>query len=209
MSTYFEQSLAKLEEFEGSIPWMYRDTAGNVTVGIGLMLPDAAAARALPFQSSERAASPEEIEAEFVRVDGMPAGRAALFYRKEGALELAKAEIDSALRRVLMQFEEKIKAALPEYDGMPDAAKMALLDMAYNLGPMGLLHEYPKLIKAVRMGDWTQAAANSFRHGPGTGRNEWTRAMFLAGAVAGDGALKKLGYGLIGLTASLWGKARK
>ena len=40
---------AKLKEFEGCVPWMYRDTVGKVTVGVGLMLPDINAAQALPF----------------------------------------------------------------------------------------------------------------------------------------------------------------
>jgi len=51
MSGTFDQSLAQLKTFEGCVPWMYRDTAGKVTVGVGLMLPDAAAACALPFQT--------------------------------------------------------------------------------------------------------------------------------------------------------------
>jgi len=41
VATYLEQSLAKLKEFEGCVPWMYRDTVGKITVGVGLMLPDA------------------------------------------------------------------------------------------------------------------------------------------------------------------------
>jgi len=49
MSRTFDQSLAQLKTFEGCVPWMYRDTVGRVTVGVGLMLPDAAAACALPI----------------------------------------------------------------------------------------------------------------------------------------------------------------
>jgi GH24 family phage-related lysozyme (muramidase) len=212
MATYFEQSLAKLEEFEGSIPWMYRDTVGKVTVGVGLMLPDTTAARLLPFHFGTRAATHDEIAAEFARVDTLPMGRAALFYRKDGCPELPRAAIDSALRQVLAGFESTIKAALPGYDHMPDSVKMALLDMAYNLGPVGLLNGYPQLIRAVKAGDWSAAAANSFRHGPGAARNEWTRSMFSTATIAAgaaDGTLKKLGYGIVGLAASLLEKVRK
>jgi GH24 family phage-related lysozyme (muramidase) len=46
-----------LKQFEGCVPWMYRDTVGKVTVGVGLMLPDVRAAQALPFLAGERAAS--------------------------------------------------------------------------------------------------------------------------------------------------------
>jgi len=47
---------------------MYRDTVGKVTVGVGLMLPDAKAAEALPFIVGTRPATPQEIAAEFTRV---------------------------------------------------------------------------------------------------------------------------------------------
>ena len=81
MQSYLEQFLAKLEFFEGSIPWMYRDTVGKVTVGVGVMLPDAPAATALPFKIAGHPASATEIAAEFARVDAIPMGREANFYR--------------------------------------------------------------------------------------------------------------------------------
>src|SRR5947209_19852649 len=45
-STY----LPKLKEFEGSIRFMYVDSTGNVTVGVGNLLATAAAAQNLTFQ---------------------------------------------------------------------------------------------------------------------------------------------------------------
>src|ERR1700722_16631041 len=149
MATYLDQSLAKLEWFEGSIPWMYLDTRGKVTVGVGLMLPDAAAAQKLPFFMDTQHATAHEIAAEFARVDAMPMGRPALFYLKPDGLELQKTEIDSLLRTVLLGFESELRAALPGFDAFPDSVKLALLDMAYNLGPAAVLHGYPNLIRAV------------------------------------------------------------
>jgi GH24 family phage-related lysozyme (muramidase) len=212
MATYIEQSLAKLEEFEGSIPWMYLDTVGKVTVGVGLMLPDAAAAAHLPFRFGDRNATEEEIASEFARVDALPMGRPALYYRRKDAPELDKPAIDSLLRTVLTGFEGELRTSLSGYDGYPDGVKMALLDMAYNLGPAGLLHGYPKLLRAVQAGAWPQAAAARFRHGPGAARNEWTRAMFVQGVLGSvkaeaESGLKRFGYGLIGLCADLWIKA--
>jgi GH24 family phage-related lysozyme (muramidase) len=207
MATYLDQSLAKLEWFEGSIPWMYLDTRGKVTVGVGLMLPDAGAAQKLPFVIGAQAASAEEIAVEFARVDAMPMGRPALFYRRENGLELAKAEIDSLLLSVLLGFESQLRAALPGYESFPDSVKLALLDMAYNLGPAGLLHGYPNLIRAVEAGNWSQAAAHCFRHGPGAARNQWTQQMFLQNVVGaikaeGESAVKNLAFGLLGISAA-------
>ena len=213
MATYLEQSLAKLEEFEGSIPWMYLDTVGKVTVGVGLMLPDAAAATHLPFKIAGRPATQAEIEAEFARVDRMPMGRPALSYRSKGGPELDQMSIDTLLRSVLVGFEGELRKGLKGYDALPDSVKLALLDMAYNLGPVGLLHGYPKLLHAVEQGDWAQAATACMRRGPGAARNEWTRQMFVGNILGrleaeAESSLKRLAFGLLGLGASLWAKLK-
>ena len=214
MASYLDQSLAKIEWFEGSIPWMYLDTRGKVTVGVGLLLPDAGAAQKLPFVIGTHPATQSEIAAEFARVDAMPMGRPALFYRQAGSPELPRPEIDSLLRTVLAGFEAELRRAMTGYDALPDSVKLALLDMAYNLGPQGLLEGYPRLIRAVETGNWVQAAANSFRHGPGAARNQWTQQMFLENVVGsikaeGDGFLKSLGFGLVGMAASAVDRIRQ
>ncbi len=213
MSTYLEQSIAKLETFEGVIPWMYLDTEGHVTVGVGLMLPDVAAALRLPFEIAGRAATEAEIAAEFARIDAMPMGRAALFYRGKGGPELPRTGIDALLRTVLLGFEGELRAAVHGYDEFPDGVKLALLDMIYNLGPAGLLKGYPRMMKAVAAGHWSEAAAECLRHGPGAVRNEWTREQFLSNVVGAlkastENGLKRFGFGLLGLGAALVGKFR-
>jgi GH24 family phage-related lysozyme (muramidase) len=183
VATYIEQSLAKLKEFEGCIPWMYRDTVGKVTVGVGLMLPDAKAAQALPFTLDTRPATPEEIAAEYTRVDSMPLGRASAFYKSPTTLELTQKTIDANLTSVLEGFEADLRTQLPHYDTLPDSVKMALLDMIYNLGPAGLFKGFPHLIAAVDAGAWVQAAERCMRRGPSAARNAWTRQQFLDAVV--------------------------
>jgi GH24 family phage-related lysozyme (muramidase) len=183
VANYLEQSLAKLKEFEGCVPWMYRDTVGKVTVGVGLMLPDAKAAEALPFAVAGRTATAQEIAAEFARVDALAMGRTTAFYRRTGSLELPQATIEAKLRSVLEGFESDLRTHMPHYDELPDGVKMALLDMIYNLGPAELFKGFPHLITAVETGAWAQAAANCLRRGPGAARNAWTREQFLSAVV--------------------------
>jgi GH24 family phage-related lysozyme (muramidase) len=213
MASYLDQSLAKLKKFEGSVPWMYRDTRGNVTVGVGLMLPYPAAACTLPFFTAGRPASSQEIAADYARVEGLPAGHIAAFYRLDSGLELSPTEIDSLLLNTLSEFEQAIRARLPGFDALPDPVKLALLDMAYNLGVGGLFHGYPRMIEAVEAGAWAQAAAQCLRHGIGDARNAWTKAQFLSAgivgsiqAVANRPLVHRLIYGLIGWIASLLGR---
>jgi GH24 family phage-related lysozyme (muramidase) len=184
VATYLEQSLAKLKEFEGCVPWMYRDTAGKVTVGVGLMLPDAKAAEALPFLLGSRAATPQEIAAEYARVDAMTMGRASAFYKTPTSLELSQQTIDAKLSSVLEGFEADLRTQFPHYDTLPDGVKMALLDMIYNLGPAGSFKGFPHLVAAVETGAWAQAAEHCTRRGPGDARNNWTRQQFLSAVVS-------------------------
>jgi GH24 family phage-related lysozyme (muramidase) len=163
---------------------MYRDSVGKVTVGVGLMLRDAAAACALPFQTAGGvAATSEQIAADFARVEALALGKLPSFYRVAGSLELPEATIEQKLSAVLTGFETTLRVKLPGYDKLPDGVKMAVLDMAYNLGPTGLLEGYPRMIHALETGAWAQAAAECARGGINAARNAWTRQQMLSAAV--------------------------
>jgi len=183
MSDYFEQTLTQLKSFEGCVRWMYRDSVGKVTVGVGLMLPNAAAAGALPFQTGSIAATAQQIEAEFARVNALEKGRLPSYYRATQSLELPEATIDQRLSAVLTGFEAALRARLAGYDKLPEGVKMALLDMAYNLGPEGLLKGYPKMLHALETGAWAEAAAECARGGINAARNAWTRQQMLSAVV--------------------------
>ena len=170
MGTYLDEAGAKLKEFEGSVGWMYLDTVGKVTVGVGQMLPSILVAQALGFVQGDRRATAEEIAAEFERVTAMPMGKLAKFYARAGGIRLPDEAIAAKLHEALEGFEGYLRKHIQDYDRLPDAAKLALLDMVYNLGPGKLFAEYPRLIAAVAAG------------GPGAARNGWTRQQFLSAA---------------------------
>jgi GH24 family phage-related lysozyme (muramidase) len=203
VATYLEQSLAKLKEFEGCVPWMYRDTVGKVTVGVGLMLPDSKAAEALPFVVGARAATPEEIAAEYARVDVMAMGRGSAFYKTPTSLVLTQETIDARLSSVLAGFEVDLRSQFHHYDALPDGVKMALLDMIYNLGPAGLFKGFPHLVAAIQTGAWTQAAEHCIRRGPSVARNDWTRQQFLSAVV---GTIKAEAESWL---TRIWGRMRQ
>ncbi|GAC1356949.1 MAG: hypothetical protein NVSMB3_03470 [Acidobacteriaceae bacterium] len=211
MVSYLQQAIERLKQFEGSVPWMYLDTVGKVTVGVGTMLPDAHAAATLPFLIGERAATEEEIAKEFARVSALGKGRASTFYRKAEGLRLAEKAIDERLGEVLEGFEGYLRTHIGGYEALPDGVKLALLDMVYNLGPGRLFQEYPKLLGAIARGDWAKAAAACLRRGPGPARNAWTKEQFRDAAkkisVQAEAAAKGLGWGwipvLVGAGAAL------
>ena len=184
-SSYLDQmaALLKTPSFEYSIPWMYRDTRGNVTVGVGKMLPSLAAAQALPFciVAPDEPATAEEIAQDWDRLMGMPFGQqyGAHYYRVGTSCFLTDAEITAQLMQVLSTCDAELTLLFPNYALVPDAAKMALVDMCYNLGAGKLRDGYPHFGAAVRAQDWTTAANECDRLGISDGRNEWTKRQFL------------------------------
>jgi GH24 family phage-related lysozyme (muramidase) len=182
MATYFDLSLAQIKIFEGCVPWMYLDSVSNVTVGVGLMLPDAAAAGALAFLVTGAAASADQINDDFARVAALTPNKLPGFYKSDSSPQLPQDLIDAKLSGVLEGFEDTVRAGFPGYDALPDNVKMALLDMAYNLGPHKLLKTYPMMLQAVAAGNWAPAATQCARGGISATRNNWTRQQFLSAA---------------------------
>lgn len=171
--------LKELIDQEGSVPHMYLDTRGNVTVGVGLLLATSREAEALGFveRSSGRAASRSEIQLDWQRVRGEPAGRLAPDYAQVTRLELPGLDIRRELSRRVDQFQSGLRRSFENFDSYPEDVRLALLDMVFNLGIRGLTTKFPKFCGAIRRGDWPAAGAESARRGVAGRRNEFVRAL--------------------------------
>ena len=180
----YGKATAMLKEFEGSVPYMYLDTRGLVTVGVGHMIPSAADAKKLKFfhRKGRKHATPDEIATEYDRVDAMDQGHAASFYGPSAQLEMHQHEITSLLMHQIRGFETKLKANFPQFDTYPEDAQLGLLDMAYNLGTSKLISSFPTFCKAVKARDWKTAAAECHRNGPSDERNNKVKQLFLNSA---------------------------
>jgi len=177
--------LPTLAQFEGAIPWMYVDTTGNVTVGVGNLLSDVAAAQALSFvlqSDPTTAATPDQIASDFSALIGKPDGQPSGYYRGFTSVRLTNEAIQSLLSSRVTGFLKDLTAAFPDYDSYPAPACAAIFDMAFNLGLEGLTGKFPHFCAAVKAQDWTTAAAQCQRGGIGASRNNWTNAQFLQAA---------------------------
>jgi GH24 family phage-related lysozyme (muramidase) len=183
MATYLEQSTEQTTVFETAVPWMYLDTRGFVTAGIGQMLPDVASAQILAFLDPGGApATPDAIHADFLRVQAIAPGQDYHHYRAPTSPTLGEAVMTSMLATVIAANDAILRTRLTDYDGFPDPAKLALLDMIYNLGESKLFSEYPLMLSAVDSQHWLTASQQCHRNGPNQQRNDWTRNQFLAAA---------------------------
>jgi GH24 family phage-related lysozyme (muramidase) len=184
--SYLDDSVAQLQIFEGIVSWMYLDTRGFVTVGVGEMLAAASRAQALPFlDSNGNAVTADVILAEYNRVVALPAAQAAGMYRASASPMLSAASISSLLMAHVEYFDGQLSAKFANYAAFPEPAKLGLLDMIYNLGPQGLFVGYPTFMGDVASGNWAGAAAQCYRNGPSAARNQWTQQQFLAAAANG------------------------
>lgn len=184
MADYQEELRELIKKGEGSIDHMYLDTVGKVTVGVGNMLPNAAAAEALPFvvRDSGAQASAGQIAADFDAVSAAEPGKVASSYKSATRLSLPEAEIDALLDRRLAGFEDGLVRDFPDYPAYPAPARMALMDMAFNLGNQGLVSKFPSLTRAAKQQDWMECAAQCRRRGIADSRNQETHDLFVQAA---------------------------
>lgn len=192
-STY----LPILSGFEGAIRYMYLDTAGKVTVGVGNMLPDATAAQALPFvvrpepgadpSAAPIAATSDQIAADFANITQQTKAMAASYYKQFTTLDLPDDAIMTLLTSRVQDFTSQLVATFPNFNDYPSQACAAIFDMAFNLGLKKVTNNFPSFSAAVRAADWTTAAAQCHRLPPiSDTRNNWTQAQFLQAANGGS-----------------------
>lgn len=175
--------IARLKQFEGVVPYMYRCTGGEVTIGAGHAIQAAADAGNLSWSIGGAPAAPEQAQSDFAAVAAAPRGLVASGYESLTQCRMSADDIDALLASDVQLFESKLAAALPRWQAYPEPAQEALFDMGYNLGVGGLL-KFHQLLAAVDAGQWTTAAAQCHRLGIGDARNQATANLFLQAASA-------------------------
>jgi GH24 family phage-related lysozyme (muramidase) len=170
---------------EGRVRHLYIDLLGWVTVGIGNLVDPASLALALPFVrvDGERA-SESEILAEWQRVKNQACGsyatpksctwvlpdgrfdpkrpclahqghRAAANFTK---LSLSEYEIGRLCSSKMSEMWTQLRHYIPNIDGWPCDAQMALLSLSWAMGP-GFVPTYPKFFAAAKRNDFETCAA--------------------------------------------------
>ncbi len=175
---------------EGKFPFMYIDTRGFVTVGVGNLVASAETAVSLPFvcrRDGFPATAAQKIAA-FKRIRGAPAAWRAPHYKTFTDLDLPDASIKTlALTRLRTEFLPGLKSIFPEFDAFPLPARRALVDMVYNLGVNGL-KKFTHFVRAANAKHWAAAGKECHRSTCRASRNEWTRKQFEQAAEEALGA---------------------
>ncbi len=179
--------LKELKHWEGEHPFMYADTRGYVTTGIGHLLKTPEAALKLPWRHSKtgQPATPGEIKSTFARIreaavqfkqdqpnaNGIPAARC----EKLSDLVLPEGfAAKLATTRLNTEFLPHLRGLFPGFDHYPLPAQHAIVDMGYNLGVAKLKHEFPAFVAACKAGNFVDAAKESHRSSCREERNRAT-----------------------------------
>lgn len=173
--------------WEGSVDHMYLDSEGHVTVGVGTLLPNAAAATALSFRhrDTDRLASDAEIQAEYELIDAMEGGRdfGANYYASFTALYLPDEEIEPLVYDHMRADFDALLRLFPYFGNYPLSVQIALWDMSYNLGVGGLKGKFPNFCQAILDEDWEEAAAESHRERIAEERNDFVFDLLMDAVV--------------------------
>lgn len=175
----------KLAEYEGTIPHMYLDAKGYVTVGVGHLIATVANAQTLPFidNVSRTKATAAQIKAAFDAVSKQPKNRLASFYKAHTRLSLTQIEIDKLTNAHIEKFYKELKLLYPDFDKYPEEARLSLFDLIFNVGMTNLKLTWPIFNKAVKDKDWQLAADNSNRAAPvSAARNKYVKDLLEAAA---------------------------
>ncbi|HYE94276.1 MAG TPA: hypothetical protein VEA38_24805 [Terriglobales bacterium] len=145
--------------FEGVCPYLYLDNIGLVTTGIGNLVDPIEHALTLPFYRPDGSlATPSEIAAAWRAVKARTdlAMRGGTVFARVTALRLTPEGIQRLVVGKLAEMNGHLVTRLGKaYTDAPADGQLALLSMAWAAGPY---FPYPRLIAAVKAGDWETAS---------------------------------------------------
>lgn len=179
---YMTMCVNNLKVHEGFKNTMYKDTAGNITVGIGHLLATAEMAAALPFTRTHTThGHGDDMEHEVAVSKGDIISAFNSFKKDSTAtplnMHLSNDAVIGQCIKDVQATETGLRGLYAGYDHFPNEGKTALVDMGFNLGVPRLTKEFPKFNAAVNRGDWNGAANESHRTGIGESRNNDTKSQ--------------------------------
>lgn len=175
-----------LLESEASVPHVYRDPKGFITIGVGCALLREVDLVALPFvnKSNNALATDAEKNREWVNINNLEFGKSfsSGYYNQFTKLILPNQAIESLLDNRISEFLTSLQREYSGYSQFPNEVKLAMLDMAFNLG-MGGLATFVEFLEAIKQQDWYTAAIKSNRAEPiSIDRNKKIKALLVAAA---------------------------
>ena len=156
---------------ETSVPYMYLDTVGKVTVGLGHLIENAAAAKQLPFVTRKapgpgrppHPAHPAHIANAFNRVLNSGRTGAHTKFRDLTHIELSPIAIETLFGDDFATFVSQLNSAFPEFETYPAGVQLGMLDLVYNMGKGRFVRLFTQFQAALELRNWIRVADESKR----------------------------------------------
>lgn len=155
-------------KYEGFAPYMYLDTEGLVTVGIGHQIKDVQAAMSLPFHDRKTKAQTKAIDKKkaYLKVlnSGITNGSSTAFQNLTD-IDLDPREIGRIFNNDVNIFIGELTQnnRFPDFDTYPGSAQRGILDLAFNFGVPEFFRLYTMFRKALSERNWFEVANQSRR----------------------------------------------
>src|SRR5665213_2444313 len=174
------EATSELQGHEDSTDYMYRDTTGHTTVGIGHQISSENEAQQIKFNNGDKPATTAEISTGFkaVKNSTLPLNTRASSFASLSTLRAPQSVITELFTGDVASAEAGAKSIFAGYDSYPESVKTALVDMVFNLGAAGVKNKFQDFVKAVTARNWTEAAKESNRPQIGADRNAYIKALF-------------------------------
>ncbi|EBL5760677.1 hypothetical protein S520_22595 [Salmonella enterica subsp. enterica serovar Newport] len=167
--------VGNLKKHEGFKNVMYKDSEGNITIGIGHLLATPEMAAALPFSRTQTYhGHGDEMEREVSVSSGNVISAFNSFKvnsRNVPDMHISNDTVIGQCIKDVQSTEVGLRGLYPGYDGFSNSRKTALVDMGFNIGIPKLTTVFPNFNAAVNRGDWATAAIESHRTGLDDSRN--------------------------------------
>ena len=145
-------------QFEGALNFMYLDVKGLVTTGVGNLIDPISSALGLPWKNPDGSrASQAAIRTAWESVKSKQGWRlrGGVIYGSLTTIRLDWPDVEALVRSKLRNIELDIVARFPAFDAWPADAQMAILSMAWAMGPF---FNFPRFADAARRQDFATCA---------------------------------------------------
>ncbi len=179
--------------YEGYINYLYLDTKGNVTVGVGHLIPNKNSVSGIILYKVQnklltQLATLQEKIAEYSKIAKLPWGKryTAESFESHSNLRMKNSNINVLLDKNIDKFYmdlkniyKKDKGFLHDFDDFDSNVQLALFDMIFNLGATKLVNGFPKFNRAIKSNNFKKAAKESHRLDVDHFRNQYISDLFL------------------------------
>jgi GH24 family phage-related lysozyme (muramidase) len=167
---------------EGVCNFMYLDTRGLVTTGIGNLIDPRNRAYAYSWlrNSDNAVATRAEVNAEWDQIKHRQADRVrgGLYFRQFATLHLTDAELQRIFNLKATQFDTSLARIFPQWATYPADAQLAMLVHAWALGTGRLRSGWPRYTASCTRRDWRAASTECEWRGMNQQRLRGMREMF-------------------------------